>query len=137
MRFMPTRRNDFDLFDDVFNAPMFGGEHVMRTDISKKDGNYVLDVEMPGVKKEDIKISLYNGNLNISAEKNTSKEEKDEHGNIIHQERFSGTCSRSFYVGNSIHESDIKASFKDGVLTLTVPDEETKEVEQTKYISLD
>ena len=63
MRYLPER----NLFDDLFNDSFTGNNSLMRTDIRKKDGNYLLDVELPGYKKEDIKISLFNGNLTISA----------------------------------------------------------------------
>ncbi len=135
MRFVPARNEMFDsFFDDVF--PAFSTNTLMRTDIREKDGNYLLDIDLPGYKKEDIKISLYNGTLTVSAEKNQSEEEKDEKGNIIRQERYSGKCSRSFYVGNAIRETDVNASYQNGILTVTIPSEEKKEEEQKKYIDI-
>ncbi len=136
MRFVPARNNDlFDsFFDDMF--PTFNTASVMRTDIREKDGNYLLDIDLPGYKKEDIKISLYNGNLTIQAEHNDSKEEKDAKGNVIRQERYSGTCSRTFYVGESIRESDIHAGYENGILTLQIPTEQKKEAEEKKYINI-
>ena len=93
MRFVPARNDMFDgFFDDVF--PAFSSNTLMRTDVREKDGNYMLDIDLPGNKKEDIKISLYNGNLTISAEKNESREEKDEKGSVIRKERYTGSCSR-------------------------------------------
>ena len=126
-----------DMFDTMFGGPSFQNSSVMSTDIHKKDGDYVLDVEIPGYKKEDITISLYNGNLTISASKTESQEEKDAKGNLIHQERFNGKISRSFYVGNNVRESDVKASYNNGVLTITVPSEEKKQQEEKKYIGIE
>ena len=136
MKFMPAMKRDFDLFEDVFNIPVFRNDTLMKTDIYEKDGNYVMKMDLPGYKKEDIKISLYNGNLSVSASRNESKEEKDDQGNMIRQERFSGTASRSFYVGKQITDQDVRASFEDGILTLTVPSEKKKEIEEKKYIDI-
>lgn len=135
MRYTPARNDLFDsFFDDML--PTFNTATVMRTDIREKDGNYLLDIDLPGYKKEDIKISLYNGNLTIQAEHNDSKEEKDAKGNVIRQERYSGTCSRTFYVGESIRESDIRAGYENGILTLQIPTEQKKEAEEKKYIDI-
>lgn len=141
MRFMPVRRNDLfdDAFDDVFDAPMFepsNGRGLMKTDIHEKDGKYLLDIDMPGYKKEDIKISLKDGNLTVSASHNENKEEKDEKGNIIRQERYSGSCSRTFYVGDGVKESDITASLNNGELSLSIPNTEKKAAEAEKYIEI-
>ena len=91
----------------------------MKTDITEKDGNYTLDMELPGCKKEDIHLELNDGYLNVSASHNTSKDEKDDKGNVIRQERYSGTFSRSFYVGENVKEEDIKASYENGELKIT------------------
>ena len=93
------------LFDDMWNDPFFtrsyerSSSQVMRTDIHEKDGNYVVEMELPGYAKEDIKADLKDGYLTITAHKNETKEEKDAKGNCIHKERYTGTCNRSFYVG--------------------------------------
>ena len=108
----------------------------MRTDIRKKDGSYMLDVELPGYKKEDIKISLYNGNLTISAEHHETAEEKDAKGDVLRQERYYGSTSRTFYVGDAIKDTDVRASYNDGVLTLTIPTPEKKEAETKKFIDI-
>lgn len=133
MRYLPER----NLFDDLFNDSFTGTNALMRTDIRKKDGNYMLDIELPGYKKEDIKISLFNGNLTISASHNESKEEKDQKGTVLRSERYTGTTSRTFYVGDSIKDSDIKASYENGILCVTVPTAEKKEAEEKKFISID
>ncbi len=136
MRYLANKNNSMldDLWDNVFTG--FSNNRLMRTDVHEKDGKYIMDIDLPGFKKEDVKISLYNGNLTISAEKNESDEEKDSKGNLIRQERYSGSCTRSFYVGDSIRENDIQASFNNGILTISVPTEEHKEETEKKYIDI-
>lgn len=139
MKFFPRTTSFFDdAFDDVFSTPFFKGsnEVSMKTDISEKDGNYLLDIELPGCKKEDIKMELDEGYLTISASRNTSNEEKDDKGNIIRQERYSGTYQRSFYVGEDLTETDIKASYDNGELKIIVPKKEAK-IPEKKYISIE
>ena len=136
MRYLANKNSNVldDLWDNVFTG--FNTNRLMKTDVHEKDGKYIMDIDLPGYKKDDVKISLYNGNLTISAEKNESNEEKDVKGNLIRQERYSGSCSRSFYVGDSIRDNDIQASFKDGILTITVPTEAHKEETEKKYIDI-
>ena len=145
MKLVPRNNNLgfslFDnMFDDMFKDPFFTSNNntkIMRTDIQEKDNNYVIEMDLPGYDKEDIKAQLKDGYLTISAEKNTSKDEKDEKGNYIRKERYSGKCSRSFYVGENVKEEDIKASFKNGILELTFPKEIEKKQEDIKYITID
>lgn len=145
MKLVPRNNNLgfslFDnMFDDMFRDPFFTNSNttkVMRTDIQEKDNNYVIEMDLPGYDKEDVKAQLKDGYLTISAEKNTSKDEKDEKGNYIRRERYSGKCSRSFYVGENVKEEDIKASFKNGILELTFPKEVEKKQEDIKYITID
>ena len=131
------------LFDDMWNDPFFtrsyerSSSQVMRTDIHEKDGNYVVEMELPGYAKEDIKADLKDGYLTITAHKNETKEEKDAKGNCIHKERYTGTCSRSFYVGEELTQEDIKAAFTDGVLKLQFPKEVKKQEEQPKLITIE
>ena len=136
MRYLANKNSNVldDLWDNVFTG--FNTNRLMKTDVHEKDGKYIMDIDLPGYKKDDVKISLYNGNLTISAEKNESNEEKDAKGNLIRQERYSGRCSRSFDVGDSIRDNDIQASFKDGILTITVPTEAHKEETEKKYIDI-
>ena len=136
MRYLANKNSNVldDLWDNVFTG--FNTNRLMKTDVHEKDGKYIMDIDLPGYKKDDVKISLYNGNLTISAEKNESNEEKDAKGNLIRQERYSGSCSRSFYVGDSIRDNDIQASFKDGILKITVPTEAHKEETEKKYIDI-
>lgn len=139
MKFFPRTTSFFDdAFDDVFNTPFFRGstEASMKTDITEKDGNYLLDIELPGCVKEDIKMELDDGYLTVMASRNSNKEEKDEKGNIVRQERYSGTFQRSFYVGNDVTETDIKASYDNGELKVVVPKKEAK-LPEKKYISIE
>ena len=110
---------------------------LMKTDIREKEGSYELDVDLPGFKKEDLKLQLENGYLTISAVRNTKKDEKDEKGKYIRQERYTGAVSRSFYLGESITEEDIHAKFEDGILKLSIPKEDAKAVEAKKYITIE
>ncbi len=140
MVYVPVKRNSVfdDLIDDVFGLPGFtsSGNNLMKTDIREKDGMYLLDIDLPGFTKEDIKISLYNGNLTVTAEHHKNEEEKNAEGRIIRQERYMGSCSRSWYVGEAIKDSDIKAAFENGILTLEVPTEKKKEAEEKRYIEI-
>lgn len=125
-----------DFFEDVFNnvlrAPVYGGETLMKTDITEKDGRYYLDIELPGYNKEDVRISLYNGDLTIEGIKKAAVRE----GKLLRQERYSGNCSRTFYVGTALKETDIHAAFKDGILTVDFPTEQKKQEEEKKFIEI-
>lgn len=138
----PRRNFGFDLFDEMFKDPFFSRMDrqtaMMKTDIKEKDGDYLMEIDLPGFAKEDINAELQNGYMTITAKKDESKDTKDEDGNYIHRERYTGSCSRSFYVGEGITEEDIKASFKDGILRLAIPKEEPKRLEdQRKLISIE
>lgn len=134
MRYYPVFDN---LFDDFFTTDSQGTSSVMKTDIVEKDGNYELSIEMPGVKKEDIQMELKDGYLNVTASHNTNTEDKDKEGRIIRQERVSGSYSRSFYVGNDVRTEDVKASFDNGELIVTVPKEAPKKIEENKFIPIE
>ena len=133
--------NLFDNFmDDMFPAPRKGYKQmasIMRTDIRETGDSYVLDVELPGFKKEDVKLQLKDGYLNISASTTTSDEEKDENGKFLRRERYTGAMQRSFYVGEDLTEEDVKAKFEKGVLTLTLPKEQPKKIEEPKFIAIE
>ena len=145
MKLVPRNNNLgfslFDnMFDDMFRDPFFTNSNntkLMKTDIQEKDNNYILDMDLPGYEKEDIKAQLKDGYLTITAQKNTSNDDKDEEGNYIRRERYCGKCSRSFYVGDSIKEEDIKANFNNGILELTFPKEVEQKAEERKYITID
>ncbi len=144
---MPTlcRTNLFDdLLDDFAKETKRAAQNivsvtgVMKTDIKEKDDCFELMIDLPGFAKEDVKAELKEGYLNISAERNSSDEEKDEEGRFIRRERYSGTCSRSFYVGDDLKQEDIKAKFENGILMLTVPKKPEEPVEdEPQYISID
>ena len=107
----------------------------MKTDVKEKDGNYIIEIDVPGYNKEDIQIELENGYLTVTAKANTKVDEEKE--GYIYKERFVGECSRSFYTGEDVKEEDIKASFKNGTLTLTFPKEDKKQIEGKKLIQID
>ena len=130
-----------NLLDDFFDLP-FGtnftnaNSDLMRTDIKDTDQGYEVTMNLPGVKKEDVKAELKDGYLTISASSNTSKDEKDDSGRYIRRERYSGSCSRSFYVGEDVRQEDIKGEFKHGILKLTIP-KKAAQVPEKKYIAIE
>ena len=139
MMMIPRKRN-LDIFDGLFDDPFFEGgkrkyHDIMKTDVKEKDGNYILEIDIPGYNKEDIQIELENGYLTVTAKANSDIDEEKE--GYIYKERFVGECSRSFYAGENVREEDIKASFKNGTLVLTFPKEETKQIEGKKLIQID
>ncbi len=138
MMMIPRRRNEFDLFEEMFNDPFFtrGESKLMKTDIKEKKDHYELEVDLPGYEKEDIKIELSEGYLTVHASMNKSVDSEND-SKYVHKERYVGECSRSFYVGNNIKEEDIKASFKNGTLKLTLPKEKQEKQEEKKYIDID
>ena len=125
---------DDSIFEDI-NTENFGSM-AMKTDITEKDGSYMLDMELPGCKKEDIHLELKDGYLNVSAARNANKDEKDAKGNLVRQERYSGTFSRSFYVGDKLSEEDIKAGYENGELKITFP-KEVKKLPEKKTITIE
>ena len=134
---MIPRRNYVDFFDDVFDNNFFKQKEnkMMRTDIKEKEGKYIFEIDVPGVEKQNINIDLENGYLTIKAKMNEQKE--DNHDDYIFKERFSGEMSRSFYVGEDIDETQIHASFKDGVLNIVVPKQEENKIEPKKQITIE
>ena len=146
--YLPTvfGENLLDVFDG-FDRDFFRGfgrpEHVlygknasrlMKTDVKETDEGYEVDVDLPGFNKDEIKLDLNNGYLTISTEKSLNKENK---GKILRQERYVGTMQRSFYVGESITEDDIKAKFENGVLNLMIPKKEAPKVPEKKQILIE
>ena len=131
MKLLPGLTTFNNLFDDMFDDSFFRSYNsYMKTDIKEVDNQYVLDIEMPGFNKKDISVELNDGYLTISGNKSTNNDEKDTKGNIIRQERYSGSYSRSFYVGDSIKKEDIKANYDNGELKIYLPKTTTKEVEK-------
>ena len=133
---IPSRRN---FFDEVFDEPIFSKTEakMMKTDIKEKDGNYIFTIDVPGFEKENINIELDGGYLTVSATMNKNVDDEEKDGKYIYKERYSGECSRSFYVGDDVKEDDVKASFKNGILTVVVPEREEPQEEQKRRIQID
>ena len=129
MSIIPRRFYLDDFFDDFVPS-----KNDMKCDIYEKEGKHHIEIDVPGFKKEDIKIELHDGYLTVSAEKNEEKEDK--HAKYLKRERFSGMCSRSYYVGENVNEEDIKANFRNGILTIEFPKEPEKKIEKKKYIPI-
>ena len=136
---------DDDWFDDKefknVEKKLYGhrAKNVMNTDVKETEDGYELEMDLPGFKKDEIKASLENGYLTITAEKGLEKDQKEEDGKkYICRERYSGSCQRTFYVGDEIEQDDIKASFKHGILRLDIPKKQPKpQVEEKKCISIE
>ena len=128
-----------NFFDDVLRTPVATERpvHVMKTDIKDQGDHYLLEIELPGYKKEDLSVELHEGNLTIRASKESATEEKDEKKNYIRRERHSGSCQRTFYVGKKLQQENIKAAYTDGVLVLTVPKESAIPDPEKQYISIE
>ena len=142
-----------DLFDDFFDFPFYDdrdmekmqkklyghrSKNLMKTDVQENDDSYLMEMDLPGFSKDEVKVSLKDGYLTIKAEKGLDEEQNDEKSaKYIRRERYSGACERSFYVGN-INEAGIKGEFKHGILKLTIPKEQPKkEIDTTKYIEIE
>ena len=135
---MIPRRNRFDLLDDIFTAPFFaeGDSKIMKTDIKEKGDKYLIDIDLPGYEKENIKIEIEDGYLTVHASSTRKNEEKEE-GKFVRRERYEGACSRSFYIGDEVKEEDIKASFKNGILKIEIPKkDQKKDLPNKKYIQI-
>ena len=133
--------NDFGFNDNLFSSknPLYGkhAKNIMKTDVRETDKGYELDVDLPGFKKDEVQVQLKDGYLTISAAKGLDKDEKDKEGNYIRRERYAGTLSRSFYVGDAVSEEDIHAKYEDGILKLSVPKKAPKAVEKNGYIAIE
>ncbi len=136
-----------DFMDDFFGVPRVTGigqhldhdfSRMMSTDVKETEKGYSVDMNLPGFAKEDIKAELKDGYLTIKAETNQNNDEKDADGKYIRRERYTGSCSRSFYVGDGVTQEDIHATFKDGVLALEIPKKEAiPQEEEAKYIAIE
>ena len=129
-------------FNDNFwgkKNPLYGkhAQNMMKTDVREKDDSYELDVDLPGFKKDEIKVQLKDGYLTLSAAKGLDKDQQDKQGNYIRRERYAGTMSRSFFVGEDVAQEDIHAKYEDGILRLSVPKKAPKKIENTGYISIE
>lgn len=147
MAMFPALMND-TMFSDLFDDPFFEGwrnmENVgtresnmsmgmMSTDVRESDKGYMVDIDMPGFKKEDISLELQNGYLTVSAHRDSSHDDKAEDGKWLRRERYVGSCSRSFYVGEDMKDSDIHASYKNGTLCLELPKPQAQQQVETKH----
>ena len=156
----PSLFNDnFDLFDRFYQDPWFGfddhdfknlekklyghrAKNIMNTDIKETDSEYEMTIDLPGFKKEDVNVALENGYLTISAAKGiesdeAENEEAKKKGKYIRKERYSGSCQRSSYVGEDLKVEDIKANFKHGILSLSIPKKSPEAVKANKYIAIE
>ena len=134
---MLVPRRNFDLFDDLFDDNFFNKKekNLMKTDIKEKKDKYIIEMDLPGFEKENIKLELNNGYLTISGKQENKIDEEEE--KYVHKERFYGECTRSFFVGDNIKEEDIDAEFKNGTLKIDIPKkEEQKEIPETKQIEI-
>lgn len=132
---------NFPFNDDFWGKknPLYGkhAQNMMKTDIREKDDSYELDVDLPGFKKDEIKIQLKDGYLTLAAAKGLDKDQQDKNGSYIRRERYAGTMSRSFYVGEDVTQEDIHAKYEDGILRLSVPKKVPKKVENSGYIAIE
>ena len=133
---------DFPFYNDKdmkkMEKKLYGrrGRNLMKTDIREKDDSYELEMDLPGFTKDEVKASLENGYLTISAAKGLDKDEKEkETGKYIRRERYAGACQRTFYVGEDVTQEDIKGEFKHGILKLTIP-KKAAQVPEKKYIAI-
>ena len=138
--------NLFDeFFDDDFSMfpawgkrnPLYGkhAKNLMKTDVRETESSYEVDIDLPGFKKEDIKLDLENGYLTVSAQKGLDKDEQDKNGRYIRQERYTGSCSRCFYVGD-MNPSDVAAKYEDGILKISLPKVDQKKLPESTSIAI-
>ena len=111
--------------------------NLMRTDVKEVEEGYQLDIDLPGFKKDDVKIRLKEGYLTVNVKEQKDDESKDDKGRYLRRERYAGSMSRSFFVGENLDENDIHAKFEDGILKLTFPKEEPKKIEEARYIAIE
>ncbi|MBQ1300492.1 MAG: Hsp20/alpha crystallin family protein [Erysipelotrichaceae bacterium] len=139
-----------NLFDDLFEDFPFRslenvdrklyGKHAgreMLTDVKEHENHYAVEIDLPGFKKDEIKLELNEGYLTITASKGVDEEEKNKQGRIVRQERYSGVMQRTYYVGEQIKAEDIKARYEDGVLKLEIPKVEEKKLPEEHTIMIE
>ena len=138
----------FDDFMDYFAFPRFNhtdrvlygnnASNLMKTDVKETEDGYTVDIDLPGFKKDEIKLQLEKGYLTVSAAKNVNNDEKDKNGKYVRRERFAGNVRRSFYVGEKVKEEEIHPKFENGILTFQLPKENKNAVEEKKhYIAIE
>ena len=131
---------DFDLFPALTaRDPLYGkhAKNLMKTDVRETENTYELDIDLPGFKKDEVSVELKDGYLTISAAKGLDKDEQDKQGRYIRQERYAGTCSRSFYVGEGVEPADVSARFEDGILRVSLPKREQKQLPKSTTIAIE
>ena len=136
-----------DFFDDGFGMfpamtkrnPLYGkhAKNLMKTDVRETESSYELDVDLPGFKKDEIRVDLKNGCLSISATKGLDKDEKDKEGKYIRQERYAGVMSRSFYVGEGVQPADVSAKYEDGILRISLPKRTQEELPKSSAVAIE
>ena len=129
-------------FNDEFwgkKNPLYGkhAQNMMKTDIRETDGSYELDIDLPGFKKDEIKIKLENGTLTINAAKGLDKDEKDKEGKYVRRERYAGSMSRSFYVGEHVTAEQVHPKYENGILTFEIPKNKEPIEEKEKFIAIE
>ena len=144
---MPSifRENLFDSLMEDFAFPdisrtLYGknAKNLMKTDVQETESDYVVDIDLPGFQRDEIRMQLENGCLTVDAAKNLDRDEKNENGSYVRRERYAGSMSRSFYVGNHVKEEDIHPKYENGILTFHIPKEKPAAVEEKKrYISIE
>ena len=134
---------DFPFYNDKdmkkLEKKLYGrrGRNMMKTDIKERDDSYELEMDLPGFKKDEVKVALENGYLTISAAKGLDEDEQEKKsGRYIRRERYAGACQRTFYVGEDVRQEDIKGEFKHGMLKLTIP-KKAAQVPEKKYIAIE
>lgn len=133
------KNENYGILDPIFDELFFGNKNkheVMKTDIKDEGDHYLMKIDLPEVKKENIKLSLEDGYLIVSVKFDYNNEDKEKN-NYIRRERHYGNCSRSYYLGEDVTEEDIKAKLQDGVLTLNVKKVDPKAKETKKFISIE
>ena len=129
----------FPAFEDV-DKELYGkhAKNLMKTDVKDTENGYEVDIDLPGFKKDEIKVKLEDGVLTISAAKGLDKDEKDKKGSYLRRERYAGSMSRSFYVGDHVTVEDIHPKYENGILSFSVPKAENKPIEEkNKYIAIE
>ncbi len=127
---------DFDNMEKKLYGRRAG--RMMKTDIRENDNNYEVSIDLPGFKKEEITVELKDGYITISAAKGLDKDEDNKKGKLIRQERYAGAVSRSFYVGENVEKEDVEATYRHGVLTLTIPKKaEEKKIPEKNLIAIE
>ena len=132
---------DFPFENEFFGKknPLYGkhAKNMMKTDVRETDNSYEVDIDLPGFKKDEISVELKDGYLTINAAKGLDKDQKDKGGSYIRRERYAGSMTRSFFVGNGITKEEIHAKYENGILMLSVPKKAAKAVENNHYISIE